>query len=72
MSTRAVAQVPGFSGAPHNFYAALNAAVFTDGTFVYEPVDDFRVNASEHRAVRAHRSPRRAATSATWRVHGAA
>ena len=51
-----------------NFYAALNSAVFTDGSFVYVPKGVrcpmelstyFRINAAEHRAVRAHADHRR-------------
>jgi Fe-S cluster assembly protein SufB len=46
-----------------NFYAALNSAVFSDGSFVYIPKgvkcpmelsSYFRINAQQHRAVRAH------------------
>jgi Fe-S cluster assembly protein SufB len=51
-----------------NYYAALNSAVFTDGTFVYIPKGVrcpmelstyFRINAEEHRPVRAHADHRR-------------
>ena len=59
-----------------NFFAALNSAVFTDGSFVYIPKGVrcpmelstyFRINAEEHRPVRAHADHRRrrARTSAT-------
>ncbi len=55
---------------PHtdNFFAALNSAVFTDGSFVYIPKGVrcpmelstyFRINAAEHRPVRAHPDRRR-------------
>ena len=51
-----------------NFFAALNAAVFTDGSFVYVPKGVrcpmelstyFRINAAEHRPVRTHADRRR-------------
>ena len=51
-----------------NFFAALNSAVFTDGSFVYVPKGVrcpmelstyFRINAREHRPVRAHADHRR-------------
>ena len=55
---------------PHNdnFYAALNSAVFSDGSFVYVPAGVrcpmelstyFRINAQRDRAVRAHADRRR-------------
>ena len=51
-----------------NFFAALNSAVFTDGSFCYIPKGVrcpmelstyFRINAAEHRPVRAHADRRR-------------
>ncbi len=51
-----------------NFYAALNSAVFSDGSFVYVPPNTrcpmelstyFRINEQEHRPVRAHPDHRR-------------
>ena len=51
-----------------NFFATLNSAVFSDGTFVYVPKGVrcpmelstyFRINASEDRPVRAHADHRR-------------
>ena len=51
-----------------NFFATLNSAVFTDGSFVYVPKGVrcpmelstyFRINAAEHRPVRAHADHRR-------------
>ena len=51
-----------------NFYATLNSAVFTDGSFVYVPpgralpdgaVDLFSHQRRQHRAVRAHADHRR-------------
>jgi Fe-S cluster assembly protein SufB len=51
-----------------NFYAGLNSAVFTDGTFVYVPKNTrcpmelstyFRINEQQHRPVRAHADRRR-------------
>ena len=51
-----------------NFFAALNSAVFSDGSFVYVPKGVrcpmelstyFRINAAEHRPVRAHADHRR-------------
>ena len=55
---------------PHtdNFFAALNSAVFSDGSFVYVPKGVrcpmelstyFRINAAQHRAVRADPDRRR-------------
>ena len=51
-----------------NFFAALNSAVFTDGSFAYIPKGVrcpmelstyFRINAARHRPVRAHADRRR-------------
>ena len=51
-----------------NFFAALNSAVFSDGSFVYIPKGVrcpmelstyFRINAERHRPVRAHADHRR-------------
>ena len=51
-----------------NFFAALNSAVFSDGSFCYVPKGVrcpmelstyFRINAAEHRPVRAHADRRR-------------
>ena len=51
-----------------NFFATLNSAVFSDGTFVYMPKGVrcpmelstyFRMNAEGHRPVRAHADHRR-------------
>ena len=60
-----VRAVPGLASCPtsDNFFAALNSAVFSDGSFCYIPKGVrcpmelstyFRINAAEHRPVRAH------------------
>ena len=55
-----------------NFYATLNSAVFTDGSFVYVPKGVrcpmelstyFRINAAQNRPVRAHADHRRRAAA---------
>ena len=69
---------------PHgdNFFAALNSAVFSDGSFVYMPKGVrcpmelstyFRINAAEHRPVRAHADHRRRGQlrQLSRRLHGA-
>ena len=66
-----------------NFYAALNSAVFSDGSFVYVPKGVqcpmelstyFRINAQGHRPVRAHADHRRRGQPGLLPrgVHGAA
>ena len=65
-----VQEVPRHRSCPHtdNFFAALNSAVFTDGSFCYIPKGVrcpmelstyFRINAARHRPVRAHADHRR-------------
>jgi len=62
-----------------NFYASLNSAVFSDGSFCYVPKEVkypmelssyFRINTARTGAVRAHAHDRRrkAPSSATWRA----